>query len=101
MGGRRLVRRRVTVACAVAMSMLLAVVGWSLHPQGNIARALPSAVAIGAVWLTLTWAFIGRPAAAVVLGSLGALSAAAVLVYVVAVEPIPYAECGTLIEELS
>jgi len=85
---------------AVVATAALVGAALSTHPQGNIARVAPFAAAAALVWL-LALAKTGGARPAAWGACLIALSASlAVLIYILWIEPIPYAECDVLGREL-
>lgn len=93
-------RRRSALVLGLTAGPALLAWGAAVDPQADVSRLAPhllAAVVLVAIGATLA----GGPRVGVVAGSTAlALAAAATLVLVAAIEPIPWAECGTLLEEL-
>jgi hypothetical protein len=88
------------IRAGVASTVVLAALAVAQHPQGDVARVVPYAVGAGIVWVAVAAAVAGPRAAARVACALAAPGLLAVALYVLFVEPIPFAECGRLIQEL-
>jgi len=89
----------VLIVAGVA-TIALAVGASRTHPQGNVGRVVPYVVAAIVVWSAAAVVVSGgRRGAAVACGT-GAALFMAVAIYRFFVRPIPFAECGRLVEEL-
>lgn len=94
----RSMTRRIAISSVLGSALIAGAA--NAHPQGNVARLLPYAVGAGLLFAWWCHDASGRPAASRAVGWWAILISGAVLVNIAAFEPIRYAECGTIAEEL-
>ncbi len=91
--------RNLVLAAAILATIALGVAAVGRHPQGDVARVVPYAVAAIGVWSGTIAVLAGPRRGASVACVTVALGLVLVAGYVLVVRPIPYAECGTLAQE--
>jgi len=94
-------RTRLSIAFGVVGTAVLAVAAAGRHPQGNIGRAAPYVAAAAALWVAVSAVAAGGRAAVTTACALAAAGLAAVAVYALFIDPVSFAECGRLVEELN
>lgn len=91
---------RAKVALALVASGVLVALAIAARPQANIARVLPFAVSAAVLVAWVAFEIGGARRAVRVAGWCLVALAVSVAGYIVAFEPVPHAECGTVVEEI-